>query len=161
MTPEEAFDVPDECENPTAGYRVSMPDDWYYNTEFDGFDACQWFAPTSYSVADPATIPEEVAITFSLHEGGDYGPGGEVVSRAEYTVAGLPALRLEVEAVPGGFTSEDSVQWIIGLDGELPSATNQGRWLWARTDTSAPGDFEENIDVLDRMIATLVVNGGQ
>lgn len=155
LEPEDAFSEPDECENGTAGYRISMPDDWFFNTEFDGFDACQWFAPTTYTVTDAATIPDEVAIVLSVQEGGDFGPGGEVVQRDEYTVAGRPAVRYEVAGEPGGFAPERSVIWTIGIDGELPSENATGNWLMARTGTDRGGDLDESIDVLDRMIATL------
>jgi hypothetical protein len=158
MSPEEAFAVPDECENPVAGYRISMPDDWYYNTAFDDFDACQWFAPTTFEVTDSSSVPPEVVIVIRVHDADtDHALAGEVVSREEFTVAGLPAYRLEQVAAPGGFTFEDMVEWVIGLDGTLPGgASDHGRWLSVTTDTSHD-DFAANVDILDRMIATLVV----
>lgn len=158
LAPDEAFSVPDECENPAAGYRISLPDEWFYNTAFDDFDACQWFAPTSYSVTDASTVPPEVAIVLSTQDGGDFGPGGEVVSRDEYTVSGRPAVRYEIAGEPGGFAPERAVMWIIGLDGELPSEASTGRWLLGQTGTDRPGDFVANVEVLDRMIATIVVD---
>lgn len=158
MDPADAFTDPKDCENPAGGYRISMPEAWYYNTEFDGFDACQWFAPTTYPVTDGSSIPNEVAIVLSVQDGGDFGPGGEIVSQDAYTVASRPAMRYEVAGEPGGVAPERSVVWIIGLDGELPSESTTGAWLLARTGTDRAGDLDENIDVLDRMIATLALD---
>jgi len=153
--PAAAFEMPDECENPVGGYRISMPDAWYYNTEFDDLDACQWFAPTTYGVTDSSTIPDEVAIVLSVQDGGDFGPGGDVVSLEEYTVAGRPALRYEIAGEPGGIGPERLVTWIVGLGGDLPSEATTTPWLMARTGSDRGGELDENIDVLDAMLSTL------
>jgi hypothetical protein len=155
--PEEAFAPPDACENPEGGYGVSMPDEWFYNTAFDGLAACQWFAPTMYQVTDASTVPPEVAIVFSVSSGGDFGPGGDVTREEAFTVAGRPAVRYEIIGVPGGFAPERSVVWIVGIGGELPSETATAPWLMASTGTDRGGTHEENVDVLDRMVATLVI----
>jgi hypothetical protein len=160
MTPEDAFEVPDECANPEAGYRIWMPDDWWYNTAFDDFDACQWFALTTFDVTDGQTVPDEISVVLRTSDGGDFGLSGEVLSRGDYTVAGQPAVRFEFLGVGGGFMpiGSRSVVWIVGIGGELPSETTTTPWLLASTSTEVPGNYEENVDVLDRMIATLEIN---
>jgi len=157
MTPEEAFEVPDDCTNPVAGYRIWMPDDWWYNTAFDDFDACQWFSLTTFEVTDGQTVPDEIVVVLSTTAGGDVGMPGEILSRQEHIVAGQPALRFEFTGGGGGFMpiGSRSVVWIVGIGGELPSETTTTPWLMASTSTGAPGNYEENADVLDRMIATL------
>jgi hypothetical protein len=157
MTPGEAFAVPDECVNPAAGYRIWMPDDWWYNTAFDDFDACQWFALTTFEVTDAETVPDEISIVLRTTEGGDFGLPGEVLSRGDYTVAGVPAVRYEFMGGGGGFmpAGSRSVVWIVAIGGELPSETTTTPWLYASTSSESPGNYEENVDVLDRMIATL------
>lgn len=162
MTPEDAFAVPDDCANPVAGYRIWMPDDWWYNTAFDDFDACQWFALTTFEVTDAQAVPDEISITLRTSaDGGDFGRSGEVLSRAEYTVAGVPAVRYEFLGVGGGFMpiGSRSVVWIVGIGGALPSETTTTAWLVASTGTEKPGNYEENVDVLDRMLATLELIG--
>ncbi len=152
LAPAEAFAVPDDCENSVGGYRISMPDDWWYNTAFKAFDACQWFARTTFEVTDGATIPEEIAIVLKVSDG-EYGFFDEVISMEEFTVGGVPALRYEFEG-EGTFAGR-SVFWIVGIGGELPSEANTAPWLMARTSWQLSGDIDENINVLDRMIATL------
>lgn len=157
MTPEEAFDVPDDCSNPAAGYRIWMPDEWWYNTAFDDFDECQWFSPTTFEVTDSQTVPDEIAIVLSTTTGGDFGLPGEILSRQEHTVAGQPALRFEFTGGGGGFMPVGSriVVWIVGIGGELPSENTTTPWLLATTGSDMGGDYETNVDVLDRMIATI------
>jgi hypothetical protein len=151
MAPEEAFAVPNECENPTAGYRISMPGDWVSNTAVEGLAACQWFAPTSFPVTDASTIPPEVGIVLRVLEGSSFAVDQEVFSRREYTVDGLPAVRWEL-------TSPSTIMWIIGLDGELPEEGVDGAWLIASTNPDCPPECSDNRSWLDRMIATLQVD---
>jgi hypothetical protein len=47
--------------------------------------------------------------------------------------------------------------WIIGLDGVLPDRPSEHAWLIAET-SNERGDYEENVRILDRMIATLEVD---
>jgi hypothetical protein len=165
--PQAAFSAPDSCENPgaistvgeqtTVSYRIWMPDEWYYNEAFDGFAACSLFGPTAFEATTDRSVQEGVAITDNMPPGGDFGPGGTVVAEDRFTVAGLPAIRYEIEPAEGGFTPYRAVVWIIGIEGNLPAEVNPSRYLAIGTDEGAAEDaaeFENNIDVLDRMVAT-------
>jgi hypothetical protein len=156
MSPEEAFSPPDSCENPDAGYRIWMPDEWYYNTAFEPFPECSLFAPVTFTATDDGSLPEGVAIDAELiPEGGGVGFLDEIVSRDTYTVAGLEALRYVLEPAPGGQIQDSTVMWVIRVSGD-PDA-NTARFVIFRTDAGRGADeasFQANVDVLDRMIAT-------
>jgi hypothetical protein len=165
MTPEEAFGEFSFCENanPThigggrfaGGYRVSHPGDWVPGPASEFHDFCTLFAPTPIPPSADGSLPPETVIIITVVPGGDFGPGGTVVSEAAYTVAGMPAIRYEVEPAEGGFISEPTVIWIVGIYGQMPGVGNDVGYLALQTDAGAPGEFSENVDVLDRMVATL------
>lgn len=156
MTPEEAFSPPDSCENPDAGYRIWMPDEWYYNTAFEPFPECSLFAPVTFTATEDGSVPDGVAITADLR-----GPTGglgfidEIISRDTYTVAGLEAVRYVLEPGPGGQIQDSTVMWSILISGD-PDANTAHYVVFSTDATRAPDEasYLENVDVLDRMIAT-------
>ena len=157
----EAFpDGADTCENvgqvlaslerSDVGYRLSFPMDWYTNPETPQSPACTLFHPEPF---DP-TEPWSVAIQINMPPGGemtmDFGSTPVRDADAvieEYTVDGVPALRL-------AFTEEPAVLWVVGIGGSLPGPANDRPYLSVSLRPDAPGTFA---DILDRMIATLEV----
>jgi hypothetical protein len=164
MTPDEAFDNAQTCENPGAisnaeqtdiTYNISFPDGWFTNTGNDAWAACSLFAPEQFDVSDDGTVPEQVAVTVNVPPGGDFDPDGAASTTEEYTVDGVAAVRYEIEPADGGAVSEPTVVWIIAIRGSLPAEGNDQPYLAISTSSDDPDEFAEWVDVLDRMIATL------
>lgn len=164
MTPDEAFDNAQTCENPGAisngeptdvTYRISFPDGWFTNAGNDAWAACSLFAAEEFDVSDDGTVPEQVAVTVNVPPGGNFDPDGASFTTEEYTVDGVAGVRYEIEPTDGGAVSEPTVVWIIAVRGALPAEGNDQPYLAISTNSDDPDEFAEWVDVLDRMIATL------
>ncbi len=165
MDPNEAFQPATTCENLTGlptqefgagvAYRISMPGDWFHSPWVGD---CMLFAPEPFEPTSPPAIPEAVAIWIRVESGGNYVPDGSVISILEYTVDGVPAIRYEIHTEDGGVVTQRSVVWIVGVASRLPSdAIDSPPYLAISTSSSDIAEFEAFVDVLDRMVATLVV----
>ena len=147
---------PDTCEDDSVGYRVAFPDDWWWNQPFESEIGpranCRYFAADVFDVTTVSReqpIPEGVAIFVSIiGPDGALGQLGDVVSSEELTVAGQAAKREEQEYAPGGFLAPG--ERVYRYDIELP----EGRRLVVSTSNQV-GDYEENRQVLDGMMASL------
>ena len=164
MSPDEAFENPQTCENPgaisngepsTVTYSISFPDGWFTNSGNDAWAECSLFAAEQFEVSNDGTVPEQVAVTVNVPPGGIFDPGGESFTTEEYTVDGVAAVRYEIEPTDGGFVSEPTVVWIIAIRGALPAEGNDQPYLAISTSSGDPDEFTEWVDVLDRMVATL------
>jgi hypothetical protein len=139
------FLVRDDCENPSDGYELAYPDDWWTNTEIGAVPACSWFSPTSFEVPDPSVVPAEIAIVIERVKG-DIGSFENPISREEIIVGGLAAIRVEYP---------DAYLYQIQLGPTMEEGPN----LIARTTPQMGGDYELNKAVLDRMMATIEFMG--
>jgi hypothetical protein len=135
------FLVRDDCENPSDGYELAYPDDWWTNTEIGAALACSWFSPTSFEVPDPSVVPGEIAIVIERLKG-DIGSFENPISREEIIVGALAAIRVEYP---------DAYLYQIQLGPTMEEGPN----LIARTTPQMGGDYELNKAVLDRMMATI------
>jgi len=160
MTPDEAFQPVTTCENlgglnefrPDVAYRISMPGEWFHGT---GAGDCMFFGPEPFEPTDPPTIPDAAAIWITEESSGIPFQGGSV---EEYTVDGNPAVRYEIQAEEGGIFTEGRVVWIIGVASRLPfDAVYSPPILAISTSSNNAAEFEAFVNVLDRMVATLVV----
>jgi hypothetical protein len=155
----DVFEDPDTCENPEAGYIVSFPDAWWYNTDYEGFAACQFFHPERFEVTPGA--PPDVAITFSYAEGeAAFGFGDEQLSYEELTVAGHPAVRIEERGARGGFipVGQRVLTYLIGIgDGERYDDFGPTLALFVREEHSP--DYEAAVEVATQMLLTLEIAG--
>jgi hypothetical protein len=150
------FEDPDRCEDDSVGYRVSLPDAWWWNQPFDSevgpHAQCRYFAPEAFdagTVSRRQPIPEAVAIhVLVIPPGGSLGGSGEIVSSEELTAAGQPATRTEEEHAPGGILEpgERLYRYVIQLPEDRQLAFVTG---------NATGDYDENREVLDGMMQTL------
>jgi hypothetical protein len=114
------------------------------------------FGPEPFEPTDPPTIPDAAAIWITDESRGI--PGGSVISIEEYTVDGLPAVRYEIHNEEGGIVTERKVVWIIGVPSRLPfDAVYSPPYLAISTSSNNAAEFEAFVNVLDRMVATLVV----
>ncbi|MGI8657781.1 MAG: hypothetical protein ACR2K4_03285 [Candidatus Limnocylindria bacterium] len=149
-TADALFLVRDDCQNPSAGYQLEFPEDWWTNTAIGNVPACSWFSPTFYEVPDPSLVPDEIAIEIFLLQGGR-GYLREILSSEEIVVVGTQeAFRLEIDGTADGGSGR-TYEYVVQL-GPTPE---QGPNLIARTDTAMGGTFELNRGVLDRIMATM------
>jgi hypothetical protein len=174
MDPAIAFPDAQSCENPfglptaeegeNVAWRIWLPGAWYTAESYIG--ECLWFAPQPWEqdLEDPIP-PDEVAIAISLLDGrvtptsGEF-EGGTITAEEPFTVDGLPAIRYEIQGSEGEFLNGDGVVWIIGVEGELPVFVEGGpiqNYMSIFTSASGAGRLAQQVEVLDRMVATLQI----
>lgn len=141
----------DACTNPEGGYTVSYPDSWYTNTALENVPACSWFSPTFYELNDSGDRPEEIAIEMRVFEGAVGFIWVDLYSE-EIALDGYAARRSETGMTKDAATPTDQFQYayLASLDAEP-----DGRKLWAFTGTEYGGDYELNMAVMDRIMASL------
>lgn len=147
----------DQCENVEDGYRVEFPDAWWTNTQVGDVGPCRWFSPTFYEVDDPAEVPSEIAISIEYVDD-DVGWTDEVVGRDEGIVGSTQmAVRVEVEGGGGGVMPAgwEETAYVVQLGPTAEGGPN----LVIRTNTDMGGDYELNVAVLDRIVATMELIG--
>lgn len=165
LAPDDAFANAQTCavtdaivnaEPTTLSWGISFPEGWSTNEESTELrSACTLFASEPFEAPDNQAIPETVAIVTDVPPGGDYAPGGALVTTTEHTVDSVAAIRYEIEPGDGGFVTEPTVVWIIAIAGNLPAEGNDQPYLAVSTSSSDPDELAEWTDVLDRMVATL------
>lgn len=173
MDPSSAFQDPASCENlfglPTqesgqnVAWRISYPSDWSAQEGYTG--ECMWFGPEAWEPNPEEPIPpDEVAIVISVLDGrvtpnSPEFEGGSVTREQEFTVAGAPALRYEISGADGEFLAGDGVIWVLGVEGELPDfdEVTIRNYLVIYTSSPDAGALAQNVDILDRMVATLQI----
>jgi hypothetical protein len=145
----------DECENLEDGFRLEFPDAWWTNTEIGDTGPCAWYSATSFEVDDPDEVPPEIAIVIEVIEG-DSGSTESVVSR-DFGIVGATqqAVRVEYRGA-GGEGGTMPPEWRATIyQVQLGPTPEQGPNLVAQTTTDMPGDYELNVAVLDRIMATM------
>lgn len=132
----------DECVNETDGYQLEFPADWTTNPPQGETDQCRRFAPGGSDPTDPA----EMAIAIDIIDGA-VEIDGEPTSADEGVIGRTqPATR---------FQTQDETIYVV----ELGPSAEIGPNLVARTSTEMGGDYELNVAVLDRMMATMELLG--
>jgi hypothetical protein len=151
---DQLFAEPDSCTNPSAGYTLSFPDDWYTNTAIGSTPACSWFSPTIFEV-DGSEVPAEIAIVIGSFEGGI-----GFIHEPDYSVSD----QVEIDGRNASRTEEIGG---MGADGWLPRSLFTYQYtIWADDDylglkviattrNDHDGDYELNKAVLDRLMASL------
>ena len=135
------------CTNPEVGYTVNFPNNWYYNTHVAGegaaedVEACRYFSSEDFTVT-PGSEPTGVSIAISSDHSAFDASADELV-----TVGGRQAARYESESTTPGFKGMYYVYSIDLGDGTTLAAQTSDRWV---------GDYEENKDILDAMMQSLV-----
>jgi hypothetical protein len=174
MQPGLAFGESQSCENPfglptaeegeNVAWRIWLPGDWYTAESYIG--ECFWFGPQPWEQdLEDAIPPEEVAVVISLLDGrvtptSQEFEGGTITDEERFTVDGLPAVRYEIEGSEGEFLNGDGVVWIIGVEGELPVFVEGGgvpNYMSIFTSATEAGRLVQQVEVLDRMVATLQI----
>lgn len=151
-------DGPKECVSP-AGYRVEYPASWSTSSLTDRLP-CQYFHPEPFTLP-PNTEATGIAIRVQMAPAPiervappSEGPRAvEILSRRETRVAERRALRVETRA-----TGEAVLP--AGVRGVTYYVDFGSRTLTATTSEAAgAGRFADNVDVLDRMMASVSAAG--
>jgi hypothetical protein len=139
------------CENLDEGYQVDFPAEWNANAEFGAVPPCSWFAPGEYETGAPGELPSEVAIVVTRLDRGDYAYGGsEILERQE----GLVGMTQAAERVTWMHDGDTIYHYVIEL-----GPPGEGPLLVVGTSDGQDGDFDLNMAVLDRMVATMEFTG--
>lgn len=152
-----AFEDPQRCENDELRFAVTYPGDWWANPRIDGdgpqpIPACTYFAPDEVDLQPGTDDLTGVAIRFDL-VGPDVSRSGEVISEDQVTVDGRIAVRVELEPQPQpGFVPEGAriFRYLVPLNGSD---------LVATADDIHHDAYEENKEILDRMMQTIEIDG--
>lgn len=132
------------CSNAELGYSVSYPASWYVFPAADPVRACTVFGP------EPFDAEAGGSIKLSAIQGACYDKTREPDAVARVVVDGSPTERREYDVLFNG------PGYIYVVDrNPIPSCGNETDLLLLETDHDAPGDFEVNKRVLDRIVATL------
>lgn len=143
------------CENPD-GFSLSYPQDWSTNAGAV-VGECSQFDPEPFTV--PAGTDERVVAITAFVDPVAYAevaaPGDEV-DRAVTTVDGHQALR--IEAAGSEFFGEDTAatRYLIDLSAD---ANAEPRTLFLDTIELSGMAYEENVEILDRMVRTIEIDG--
>lgn len=171
MDPDLAFGDSRSCENlaglPTVelgenvAWRIWLPGTWHTAESYIG--ECFWFGPQPWEQDLENRIPpQEVAIAISLLDGpvtptSHEFEGGSITAEEPFTVDGLPAMRYEIQGSDGEYLNGDGVVWIIGVEGRLPvfEGGEVPNYMSIFTSAAEAGRLAQQVEVLDRMVATL------
>jgi hypothetical protein len=143
------------CDNPSSDYSISYPTGWTANSAGQ-VEPCRFFHPSPFTV-QPGTDEPPLAVSvkresLSLQEfiQGHTGPGHDVLQQERVTVAGQPAVRLELRTT-------DASTFLPPGTREYLYAVSAGPTALIRVGTlDAPGlDYELDKDVVDQMVRTL------
>lgn len=157
-TPPAPPDATRECVSP-AGYRLEYPVSWSTSSLEDRF-ACRYFHPEPFTLR-PDTEATGIAIRVQVApapmERVAPRPGGsravEILSRSETKVAERRALRVETRAtgealLPAGVRG---VSYYVDFGSRTLTGTT--------SEAAGAGRFAANVDVLDRMMASVSAAG--
>ncbi|MGZ3461374.1 MAG: hypothetical protein ACXU86_23025 [Archangium sp.] len=143
------------CVNKDSGYSIAYPVDWKTNTGGTGpVESCRLFHPAAVPMEPGTEEPplavsvKREAIPFDSFLHGNTGPGAEVVQQEQLTLAGQPAVRLEVRSTEQSTLPPGTLQYLYAVkdgDGVVRVGT-----------VDAPGlDYEHDKTVVDQMVKTL------
>ena len=142
------------CDHP-AGFSVGYPSDWVVNSGAV-LPLCSWFDPESFSVPE-ATDVRIAAITVSVQPAdGLFARWPDETARTSVDAGGRAAVRVEQVAGPGFYPAGTPITtYLVDLGPGVPG----GGVLVADT-VGLPGfDHDRNVEVLDAMMASLVLDG--
>ncbi|MCY1083474.1 hypothetical protein [Archangium lansingense] len=142
------------CSNPAGRYSIGHPSSWKTNAG-NGVEPCRFFHPTRFEVQPHSEEPlvavsvKREPMTLSTFVQGNTGSSYEILQQERLTLAGRPAVRLELRA-----TSESPL---------LPPGTREYLYVIGDGDSVIRAstlavrglDYAGNKVVLDEMVRTL------
>jgi hypothetical protein len=142
------------CSNPAGRYSIAYPSEWRTNTG-NGVEPCRLFHPTPFDV-QPGTEEPPVAVSVKREPvplddfvQGSTGSSYEVLQQERLTVAGRPAVRLELRATSDSPLLPPGTREYVYAIGDGDSVVR------ASTLTVRGLDYAGNKAVLDEMVRTL------
>jgi hypothetical protein len=139
-----------DCTHP-AGFRVSHPADWSANPG-DVLPVCSWFADESFTVPEASGV-RTADITFSVRPAAELpSRWPDETARSHVVVDGRTAVRLEQVTSFGAYPAGTPITTYV-LDLQAG-----GTALVASTVGLAPADHVTNVEVLDAMMDSLVLD---
>ncbi|MGY1634149.1 hypothetical protein ACI784_20790 [Geodermatophilus sp. SYSU D01186] len=146
------------CRSP-EGFSIHHPADWWVNTGAVA-PACSRFGPQELQLP-PHTDVRKAAIAVTVDSvpyAGVTAPRGDEVSRQPVSVDGRAAVRIERRTVDGLYPSSTR---LTSYAVDLGAGEHGPRTLLADT-VGLPGfDYDRNVEVLDTMVRTLDLDGGE
>ncbi len=137
------------CAHP-AGFRVSHPTDWSANTG-DVLPACSRFAAEPFAVTEASDV-RAADITFTVRAEDELpSRWPDETARSRVDVGGRAAVRLEQVTTPGYYPAGTLITSYVV---DLPT---EGEALVANTVGLPGADHDRNVEVLDAMLASLVL----
>ena len=137
-------------------WTVSYPSGWLVHPG-DGRTAvggCELFAAEEFAGEPEPDWGWSGAQIVIRTQGGCRGTFERVVSEDATDIDGRPASRRVLQPAEGG-AGQEAVEYLINLSDPVPCETSE--WLYARTESDDPGDFDENVAILDQMMRSLVL----
>lgn len=156
------------CRNAEAGYSLAYPTAWFVHPpDADrGIPGCALFGaePFDFVATRPPGLGASVSVTTwtgSCLEFDSIDPLPDVLNSV--TIGGHPAFEIQFRP-PGALKSHGYLVNLSPESGEVlqlegDASCEQSHALSIRADGSAPGDYELNRHVVDRMAATLSISG--
>ena len=141
------------CTNDRYGFTVTYPAGWHTNSG-EVIPACSAFDPEPVQIPAQSEMPFGIAVVISAQDVAfDRAPEPQferVLASERVTIAGRPAMRLEVESTGEGLADRGlrTTRYAIDLGG--------GRSLIATTNAT-DGSYEANKAVLAQMLDSLVL----
>ncbi len=142
------------CSNPTGRYSIGYPSQWQTNAG-NGVEPCRFFHPTPFEVQPNSEEPlvavsvKREPMTLDAFVQGNTGSSSELLQQERLTLAGRPAVRLELRA------TSDSPLLPPGTREYLYALADGDSVLRASTLSARGLDYEANKAVLDEMVRTL------
>ncbi|MBW3536425.1 MAG: hypothetical protein KY395_01470 [Actinobacteria bacterium] len=139
-----------ECAAPT--YTVEMPEGWHVNEPSEAAP-CRWFHPEPFELPQNTEVLGVAihlryeAVEFSRISDPD-SRVDDILDARETKVDGRDAVRLHTESQGEGLLEAgvEAVSWYVDTGSRTLSAATTG---------ASEGSFEDNVDVLDNMMASL------
>ena len=153
-----------KCEHSTGAYRIDLPEGWWTNGAFDddelgSISACRFFAPDEFDVTTgdrEAPVPDGAAISMDFLDGGCVGYINPVLESRATTVDGYAAVVSELAEGKLATNPASTYEYVVSLTPDLACEAG-GRYIYAFTKRTFPGDYNENKLALDQMMQSLEV----
>ncbi|MGH2445722.1 MAG: hypothetical protein ACRDGD_06765 [Candidatus Limnocylindria bacterium] len=133
------------CRNTEVGYSLSYPASWYVLPAEISADACTALGPNPFS-----DVAEAAILVADLDGGCFERQGPDPIETDHFTVDGFSTVRREFPVDWNG----PGVHYVVDLN-LVPVCGDESHVLVFEMDHDAPGEWETNKGILERIVATL------
>lgn len=147
------------CTNTLDGYSVTYPSSWHTNDAVGPVPACSFFSPIPFTGTADGNLPTGVPISIGVFEGAVGYIWVDLYGEA-VAIDGFEGGRSETGKTKEADVPTDTFQYgyLLLLD---ENVNGEGRKLQATTDSEWANGYEVNRAVLDRIMASLRIDGPQ